>query len=127
MHGLFIGHIASSMEIYIPRYRFILLCVYLNMERTLAEKSTQLLARINGALPDISTLGDEQKTERAAEIKRNKVFANTSCSVFSTSVADSSTNENFRLLVDVGEGVAKSLEKNGTDITSQSKWNGLEL
>ena len=53
------------------------------MQRTLnsAEKTTQLLARINGTLPNISTLGDEQKTERAAEIKRNKVFANTSCSV----------------------------------------------
>ena len=32
-----------------------------------------------------------------------------------------STNENFHLLVDVGEGVAESLEKSRTDITSQSK------
>ena len=130
MHSLLIRHIASFMEIYIHRYHFILLCVYLNMQRTLnsAEKTTQLLARINGTLPNISTLGDEQKTERAAEIKRNKVFANTSCSVLGTgSVSDSSTNENFHLLVDVREGVAESLEKNGTDITSQSKWNGLEL
>ncbi|MFY9868768.1 MAG: hypothetical protein WAK17_03540 [Candidatus Nitrosopolaris sp.] len=92
------------------------------MQRTL--NSAQLLARINGTLPNISILGDEQKTERAAEIKRNKTIANTSCSVFST---DSSTNENIHLLVDVDEGVVESLEKDGTDITSQSKWNGLEL
>ena len=92
------------------------------MQRTL--NSAQLLARINGTLPNISILGDEQKTERAAEIKRNKTIANTSCSVFST---DSSTNENIYLLVDVDEGVVESLEKDGTDITSQSKWNGLEL
>jgi hypothetical protein len=82
------------------------------------------LARINGTLPNISILGDEQKTERAAEIKRNKTIANTSCSVFST---DSSTNENIHLLVDVDEGVVESLEKDGTDITSQSKRSGLEL
>ena len=57
------------------------------MQRTLttAEKTSQLMVRINGTLPNISTLGDEQKSERAAEIKRNKIIANTSCSVFSTS------------------------------------------
>ena len=62
------------------------------MQRTLnsAENTTQLSVRINGTLPNISTLGDEQKSERVAEIKRNKIIANTSCSVFST---DSSTNE----------------------------------
>jgi hypothetical protein len=61
---------------YIHRYHFILLCVYLNMQRTLAEQTTQLLARINGTLPNIFILGDEQKTERVAAIKLNKVFAN---------------------------------------------------
>jgi hypothetical protein len=63
---------------YIHRYYFILLCVYLNMQRTpnSTEKTTQLLARINGTLPNIFILGDEQKTERVAEIKLNKVFAN---------------------------------------------------
>ncbi|MGC2684240.1 MAG: MBL fold metallo-hydrolase [Candidatus Nitrosopolaris sp.] len=87
------------------------------MQRTLnsAQKTTQLLVRINGTLPNISILGDQQKSERAAEVKRNKTIANTSCSVFST---DSSTNENFHLLVDVGEGVVESLEKSGTDVTS---------
>lgn len=46
------------------------------MQRTLAEQTTQLLARINGTLSNIFILGDEQKTERVAEIKLNKVFAN---------------------------------------------------
>jgi hypothetical protein len=57
---------------YIHRYHFILLYVYLNMQRTLnsAEKTTQLLARINGTLP---ILGDEQKTERVAEIKHLQI------------------------------------------------------
>ena len=56
VHSLFIRHIASFMEIYIRRYHFILLCVYLNMQRTLnsAEKTTQLLTRINETLPNIS-------------------------------------------------------------------------
>jgi hypothetical protein len=30
-------------------------------------------------------------------------------------------NENFHLLVDVGEGVAESLEKSGADVSSKSK------
>jgi len=97
------------------------------MQRTLTapEKTTQLLVRINGTLPNISTIYDEQKSERAAEIKRKQIIANTSCSVFSTSpsAADSSSaNANFHLLVDVGEGVVGSLEKSGIDLTSaQSK------
>ena len=38
------------------------------------------------------------------------------------SALDSNTDENFHLLVDVGEGVVESLEKSGTDVTSvQSK------
>ncbi|MGA9149532.1 MAG: hypothetical protein WBZ36_03060, partial [Candidatus Nitrosopolaris sp.] len=126
-YSLFIRDIATFIEIGIYRYRFIWLCVYKNMQRTLnsAQKTTELLV-INGTLPNISILGDEQKSERAAEIKRKKIIANISCSVFSTgSVADISTNENFHLLVDVGEGVVESLEKSGTDVTSQS--NGLVL
>jgi len=69
-------------------------------------------------------MDDEQKSERAAEIKRKEIIANTSCSIFSTSPAadNSGANTNFHLLVDVGEGVVESLEKSGTDVTSaQSK------
>jgi phosphoribosyl 1,2-cyclic phosphodiesterase len=81
---------------------------------TTAEKNAQLLlVRINGTIPDISTIGEERKSERAAEIKQKEIIANTSCSVFSTpsSTADSSrANESFHLLVDVGEGVVGGLE-----------------
>jgi hypothetical protein len=68
---------------YVHRYHFILLCVYLNMQGTFnsAEKTTQLLAKINGTLPNIFILGDEQKTERVAEIKLNKVFASTAIGI----------------------------------------------
>jgi hypothetical protein len=40
----------------------------------------QLLLRINGTLPDISTLGNEEKSERAAEVKQRGINTNTSCS-----------------------------------------------
>ncbi|HET7146954.1 MAG TPA: MBL fold metallo-hydrolase, partial [Candidatus Nitrosopolaris sp.] len=96
------------------------------MQRTLTtpEKTTQLLVRINGTLPNISTINDGQKSERAAEIKLKEIIANTSCSIFSTSTAadGSGVDANFHLLVDVGEGVVEILEKSGTDVSSaQSK------
>ena len=43
-------------------------------------KQDQLLLRINGTLPDIMTLGNEEKSERAAEIKQHGINTNTSCS-----------------------------------------------
>ena len=79
------------------------------------------MVRINGTLPNISKIDHEQKSERAVEIKRKQIIANTSCSVFSTSPAaanSSSANTNFHLLIDVGEGVVGSLEKSGIDLTS---------
>ena len=30
----------------------------------------ELLVRINGTLPDLSVMGDEEKSERAAEVKK---------------------------------------------------------
>ena len=80
---------------------------------------SQAIVRINGVLPDISILGDAEKSERAAEVKRTGMTANTSCSIFvkdkttSSSSSSITTNNNkvFHLLVDVGEGVVKSLER----------------
>jgi hypothetical protein len=43
---------------------------------------SQAIVRINGVLPDISILGDAEKSERAAEVKRTGMTANTSCSIF---------------------------------------------
>ena len=47
---------------------------------TMKLEQDQLLLRINGTLPDIRTLGNEEKSERAAEIKRHGINTNTSCS-----------------------------------------------
>jgi phosphoribosyl 1,2-cyclic phosphodiesterase len=71
---------------------------------------SQAIVRINGVLPEISTLGTEEESERAAEVKRTGMTANTSCSVF---VKDNTTlnKEIFHLLIDIGAGVVTSLEK----------------
>src|SRR5919197_1526140 len=72
---------------------------------------SQVIVRINGVLPDLSTLGDKQKSERAAEVERSGMTANTSCSVFASDDAARASEEMFHLLIDVGKGVLKSLEK----------------
>ena len=77
-------------------------------------ENSLLLVRINGTLPDLSTIGDVEKSERAAEVKRMEIAANTSCSVFT----DGAKNEMFHLLIDVGEGVVASIEKGMADIAS---------
>jgi phosphoribosyl 1,2-cyclic phosphodiesterase len=68
------------------------------------------IVRINGVLPDLSTLGDKEKSERAAEIERIGMATNTSCSVFVSNNAMTADNEIFHLLIDAGEGVSNSLE-----------------
>jgi phosphoribosyl 1,2-cyclic phosphodiesterase len=83
----------------------------------------RLLVRINGTLPDLSTLGDEKNSERAAEVKQKDIIANTSCSIFSisSSTQQSKNREIFHLLIDAGEGVVKSVEKGITEsVSSQS-------
>jgi hypothetical protein len=78
---------------------------------------TPFIVRINGVLPDLSTLGDKEKSERAAEVERTGMTTNTSCSVFVVSNNTATANEEiFHLLIDAGEGVAKSLEE--MDISS---------
>jgi phosphoribosyl 1,2-cyclic phosphodiesterase len=72
---------------------------------------SQAIVRINGVLPDLSTLGDKQKSERAAEVERTGMTANTSCSVFASIDTARASGEMFHLLIDVGKGVLKSLEK----------------
>src|SRR5919112_4641609 len=90
---------------------------------------SQAIVRINGVLSDISILGDAEKSERASEVKRTGMTANTSCSIFvkdkTTTSSSITTNNNkvFHLLVDVGEGVVKSLEK--IDLSSYHDFNDL--
>src|SRR5919197_4027593 len=71
--------------------------------------SDQLLIRINGRLPDIETLGNVEKSERAAEVQQYGMNTNTSCSFFALS--NQNTNQIFHLLVDVGQGIVNSIEK----------------
>jgi phosphoribosyl 1,2-cyclic phosphodiesterase len=80
-------------------------------------------------LSDISILGDAEKSERAAEVKKTGMTANTSCSIFvkdkTTTSSSITTNNNkvFHLLVDIGEGVVKSLEK--IDLSPYRDFNDL--
>ena len=78
-----------------------------------------LLVRINGTLPDFSVMGDEEKSERAAEVKKMEIAANTSCSVFTINPSGYGKNEVFHLLVDIGEGVVKSIEKGSAAFASE--------
>ena len=76
-----------------------------------------LMVRINGTLPDISTLGSEEKSERAAEVKRQGISTNTSCSLF----ARIETGQKiFHMLVDVGQGIVKSIEKGSSELRFKS-------
>jgi ribonuclease BN (tRNA processing enzyme) len=77
----------------------------------------KIIVRINGILPNISALGSEDKSERAAEIKRTDIIANTSCSVF----VKHKTDEIAQVLVDVGEGVVRSMEKGISDLGFKSR------
>jgi phosphoribosyl 1,2-cyclic phosphodiesterase len=81
----------------------------------------QLLVRINGTLPDISLLGDEKKSERAAEVKQNEIIANTSCSIFKISSLPHNNEKIFHLLIDTGEGVVESIDKGIPDSVSSQR------
>ena len=72
----------------------------------------QLLVRINGTLPDISTIGSVEESERAAEVKQKGISTNTSCSLF----AADKTDKIFHVLVDVGQGIVKSVEKSISEL-----------
>src|SRR5215467_1063302 len=76
----------------------------------------ELLVRINWTLPDLSVMGDEEKSERAAEVKKMELAANTSCSVFSINPSTAANNQH--LLIDIGE--------QGTDaFASKSNLSGI--
>ena len=72
---------------------------------------TPSVVRINGVLPDLSTLGDKEKSERAAEVEQTGMSTNTSCSIFVIDNTTEGNQEILHLLIDAGEGVAKSIEK----------------
>ena len=74
-------------------------------------KNIQLMVRINGTLPDITTLGSEGLSEEW-KIKNHNIISNTSCSIFSKS----ETTQIFHILVDVGQGIVQSIEKGSSDL-----------
>jgi phosphoribosyl 1,2-cyclic phosphodiesterase len=74
----------------------------------------QLLVRINGTLPDIETLGNVERSQRAAEVKEYGMNTNTSCSFFA--LPKENTNQIFHMLVDVGNGIVESLQKGVSDL-----------
>jgi hypothetical protein len=55
-----------------------------------------------------------KKSQRATELKRTNTTANTSCSIF----AEDETTEIFYILVDIGEGTIKSVEKRISELRS---------
>ena len=81
------------------------------------EEQEQLIVRINGTLPDISTLGVKEKTERAEEVKLRGTSTNTSCSLYGRIKPD---QQIFHMLVDVGQGVVKSVEKGASELAKSS-------
>jgi phosphoribosyl 1,2-cyclic phosphodiesterase len=87
----------------------------LNSQTSSAKKiiEGQIIVRINGTLPDISTLGSEEKSERAAEVKRQGISTNTSCSLFAKVETDQKI---FHILIDVGQGIVDSIEKGTSDL-----------
>jgi phosphoribosyl 1,2-cyclic phosphodiesterase len=72
----------------------------------------QITVRINGTLPNFSSLGSEDESDRADEIKKQNMSSNTSCSIF----LQNETNQIFHILFDVGQGVVQSIEKGVSDI-----------
>ena len=72
-----------------------------------------IFVRINGTLPDISTLGSEEKSERAAEVKRQGISTNTSCSIYAQFERD---RKMFHVLVDIGQGIIKSIEQGASEL-----------
>ena len=82
-------------------------------DKTIIE-SRPIFVRINGTLPDITTLGSEEKSERAAEIKKGQgTSTNTSCSIYAEIEKGQKI---FHLLVDVGQGIVKSIEKSASEL-----------
>ena len=76
----------------------------------------ELIVRINGVLPDKRRLGDEETSERYAEIVRSGMEANTSCSIIVRDTKNNTLDSDFHILFDLGDGVMGSIEKGLSDL-----------
>ena len=75
---------------------------------------SDMIVRINGVLPEVSEIGSPDISKRAAEVFQSKVKVNTSCSLFA--YKNSEKKSYFHILLDVGEGVVKSLKRGYSQI-----------
>ena len=74
-----------------------------------------LIVRINGTLPDFSSLGSRDKSERAEEVIRKGIRANTSCSLYSRDGVNHN-QQVFHMLIDIGDGVVDSIKKGAFEL-----------
>ncbi|HXX95961.1 MAG TPA: hypothetical protein VEL11_02430 [Candidatus Bathyarchaeia archaeon] len=54
-----------------------------------------------------------------------EIAANTSCSVFSINPSTGTNDQIFHLLIDIGEGVLKSIERPADNFASKSELSGI--
>ncbi len=88
-----------------------------------SSKNMQISVRINGTLPDIATLGNEVSPKELAEVKKQNITSNTSCSIFSKN----ETNQIFHILVDIGQGIVQSIEKGISNLGFESSSTSSQL
>jgi phosphoribosyl 1,2-cyclic phosphodiesterase len=84
----------------------------------------ELIVRINGVLPDKRRLGDQETSERFAEILQSGMETNTSCSIIIRDTKQNTLDSNFHILFDIGEGVIRSLEKGRSDLGMEKYQSG---
>lgn len=90
-----------------------------NLSQSLSDDQagqTEIIVRINGVLPDKRRLGDQQISERCAEIVQTGMETNTSCSIFMRDTKQNTLDSHFHILFDLGDGVISSVEKGLTDL-----------
>jgi ribonuclease BN (tRNA processing enzyme) len=90
-----------------------------NLSQSLSDDQSgqrKIIARINGVLPDKRRLGNQQTSERYAEIVQSGMETNTSCSIFIRDTKQNTQDSLFHILFDLGEGVISSVEKGLSDL-----------
>ena len=82
-------------------------------DKNINNRSSQkeVIVRFNGVLPDKSRLGNQETSERYAEIVKSGQETNTSCSIIIRDSKQGSPDSGFHILFDLGEGVISSVEK----------------
>jgi L-ascorbate metabolism protein UlaG (beta-lactamase superfamily) len=90
-----------------------------NVSQPLSDNQSEqkeVIVRINGVLPDKRRLGNQEKSERDAEIIQSRMETNTSCSIIMRDTRQNTPDSDFHILFDIGEGVISSVEKGLSDL-----------